>query len=333
MLHSARTRLALTYLGIIMVLSLGFSLFFYHQSTTEANNGFRRQSNQLGPNLYFTQPAQLDRIQTAGQRTFSNRLIGRLFLLNIGMLAVGAVASFYLAERSLKPLEESLEAQARFTSDAAHELRTPLTAMKTEIEVNMRGKLTETEAKELLKSNLEEISKLESLTSALLRLAKNSQDTSLALDIIELESPFRAAVDRVAPQAAQKHIELDVPTMMKQSVRGDNDQLTELFAVLLDNAVKYSPEKTKVKVTASKIDKQVLVTIADEGIGIRQEDLEHIFERFYRADQSRNKSVHPSGYGLGLSLAESIMKAHKGVIKVSSQVDKGTTFILEFPTV
>jgi two-component system, OmpR family, sensor histidine kinase CiaH len=336
MMNSARTRLALTYLTIIMALSIGFSFYFYHQSTNEANSGLRRQAGQLGPNLFFTNPDSLDKIRVAGQKEFNRRLRNRLIMLNIGMLTVGTVASFYLAKRSLEPLEESMAAQSRFTSDAAHEIRTPLTAMKTEIEVALRsGKLTSAEARELLNSNLEEINKLESLTSALLRLAKSSQTPvdPQALPVVELGGSFMSALSRVTAAADTKSIVLKTPKTLPYIVHGDPDQLTELFVVLLDNAIKYSPDKTQIVVTAAKSSDHVAVTIKDQGVGIKPDDLPHIFERFYRADLSRTKSVSASGYGLGLSLAESIMKAHGGVIKVSSKPDKGTTFVLEFPLV
>jgi signal transduction histidine kinase len=139
-------------------------------------------------------------------------------------------------------------------------------------------------------------------------------------------------MSRVEGLAAQRKIVIKAPKNIPYNVHGDTDQLTELFVVMLDNAIKYSPEKSTITVKTSKSGDQVSVRIEDNGVGINSEDLPHIFERFYRADQSRNKNVI-SGYGLGLSLAESIMKAHDGVIKVSSKPGKGTTFILEFPAV
>ena len=332
MLHAARNRLAFTYLVIIMALSIGFSGIFYHQSTSANNNGLRRQAGQLGPNIFFSTPSAMERIRRDGQAEFNRNLLTRLILLNAGMLLAGAFTSLYLARRSLEPLEESMIAQSRFTSDAAHELRTPLTAMKTEIEVALRsGKISAAEAREILTSNLEEIEKLDSLTNALLRLARSQQQPDVgSLPVVEIDDSFKAALARIDDQSQERKIRLDVPEAIPFKVHGDVGQLTELFVVLLDNAIKYSPEKSTITVKATKSGDSIAIEIKDKGIGIKPEDLPHIFERFYRADQSRNKNI-ASGYGLGLSLAESIMKAHDGVIKVASNPGKGTTFILEFP--
>lgn len=114
------------------------------------------------------------------------------------------------------------------------------------------------------------------------------------------------------------------------TVAGDKGQLKEVFVTLLDNAVKYGKDNTTVRITALKNDSSVVIKVADEGIGIPEQDLPHIFERFYRVDHSRNK-VKAEGYGLGLSVAESIVKAHGGTIMAESVVDTGTTITIELP--
>jgi OmpR-family two-component system manganese-sensing sensor histidine kinase len=329
--QSARTRLALTYLAIIMVLSLGFSFVFYQQSIREASFGLRSQESQLKDYLYFTTPEGVERIRNTQLSAFRLNLLRRLTVLNLGMLIVGGVLSSILAKRSLRPLEETIAAQNRFTSDAAHELRTPLTAMKTEIEVALRDKtLKPAEAKELLTSNLEEVNKLESLIASLLRLAKNDQstDTSHWQDY-RISDILREARIRLADKAASKHMTITLSSS-KAIVHGDPDQLTELFVTLLDNAVKYSSENSAIHVKVAQKDTSIKVSITDEGIGISEIDKQHVFERFYRADQSHNRS-HVNGYGLGLSLAEAIVKAHNGKISIKSEVGVGSTFTVELP--
>jgi len=329
---SHRTRLALTYLGIIMVLSLGFSTIFYNQSTREVGAGYKFQTNELHDNLYFTPPSTIERIRDNGLDRFRVNLLWRLFILNLTMLVAGAIVSFYLAERSLEPLEEAMAAQGRFTSDAAHELRTPLTAMKAEIEVALRSKkLTDKDAREILESNLEEIVKLENLTAALLRLAKNSHsaDTS-TWKSVKITEVLKDAAARVDTQLKASHMKMDLPEPATTTVRGDRDQLVELFVILMDNAIKYGTEKTTVTVTANKDDGNVVVTVADKGIGIKESELPHIFERFYRADQSRTKS-RITGYGLGLSVARAITDAHDGTIAANSKAGEGTTFTVTLP--
>lgn len=329
---NARNQLTLMYLAIIMVLSLSFSVVFYHETTRAAGLGFRHQSNRLRDNIYFAPPSTIERIREEGVNSFRNSVLQRLILLNLGMLVIGGGVSYYLAKRSLEPLEEAMTAQSRFTSDAAHELRTPLTAMKTEIEVGLRSKkLAAVDARELLSSNLEEIAKLETLTAALLRLAKNAHQPDFASwKPVVITKVLNAAFERVKPAADAKKIDFVLPAPSKQAILADYDQLVELFVILFDNAIKYGTSKSEVVVKALQDDGHVVITVADKGVGIKAVDLPHIFERFYRADQSRNKTG-TTGYGLGLSVAEAIVKSHEGDISVTSKPGKGTTFIVTLP--
>lgn len=330
-INSARSRLTLTYLAIIMALSIGFSAIFYLQSTSEVSFGLRRQATELESNLYFVSPDGIAHIRDVELNRFRDNLLAKLVLANAGMLVIGGVASYYLARRSLRPLEEAFEAQSRFTSDAAHELRTPLTAMRTEAEVALRNRsIPPTEAKAILRSSLEEISKLETLTSALLRLAHSSEkiDTSYWQDY-KLTDILKAARARLADKAEQRGIEIKLPKTALV-VHGDPDQLTELFVTLLGNAVKYSSDDSLVNIEASEAEDKIKVAVIDRGAGIAEVDMPHIFERFYRADQSRSKAG-AEGYGLGLSLAEAIVKAHNGEIKVKSTYGQGSTFTVLLP--
>ncbi len=329
-LNTPRHRLAITYLAIIMVLSLSFSVVFYHETSRAAGSGFRRQVVQLRDNLYFTRPGVLDRIRDDGIDRFNENIIVRLVLLNCFMLIAGGALSYYLAQKSLEPLEEAMARQGRFTSDAAHELRTPLTVMKAEVEVMLRSKkLDAKEARNVLQSNLEEIEKLETLTEALLRLSKGDTAKKEHKEVVVTDI-ITAAAARVMPQAKEKGITFDLPPSTTERVMGDYDQLVELFVVLFDNAVKYGTEKMKVTVRALHNQEFVVVSVQDQGVGIHKKDLPHIFERFYRADTSRTKGG-ASGYGLGLSVADAIVKSHNGTIEAESKPGKGTTFTVTLP--
>lgn len=328
---SAFKRLLLTYLSIIMALSIGFSAVFYIQSVHEASGNLRSQQQQLRDYLYFTTPEGVQKIQDQQLYLFKKNLFRRLIALNLGMLALGTTVSYFLARRSLMPLAEALESQSRFTSDAAHELRTPLTAMKTEIEVSLRDKnLKLAEAKEVLSSNLEEISKLQTLTDALLRLAKSGDNVDKShWETFRLADVLESASSRLEDKAQARKINVLLPKS-KLNVYGDPGQLVELFATILGNAIKYSHPSSEVRVKAKKQDNNVVVDVIDQGIGIAEVDLLHIFDRFYRADQSRNKTS-AEGYGLGLSLAQSIVDAHNGKISVKSVYGKGSTFTVTLP--
>jgi len=321
-----------TYLSIIMALTLGFSTVLYQQSISEAQSNLIRQQSGLKDFLFFTQPEDIARINNEQLTMFRRNLLNRLVVLNVGMLVLGGGVSYVLSRRSLRPLEQTLDAQSRFTSDAAHELRTPLTAMKAEIEVALMSKtISDGDAREVLYSNLEEIGKLDTLTAALLRLARSgdSVDKSHWQDY-RLTDVLESASIRLKEESSKRKISISLPKT-KALIHGDPDQLIELFVPLLSNALKYSLEGTKITVTSKKSDNKIKVNIADQGIGITAVDLPHIFERFYRADQSRNKSK-VNGYGLGLSLADSIAKNHNGKITVTSEYGKGSIFVVELPS-
>ncbi len=171
--HTAR--LALSYLSIIMALSLAFSVVFYRTSAHELGR-------QLPPSSFYGQRG-LDNLGPDGFNQFfrdriaegRSTLLHRLILLNLLALIVGAGISYYLARRTLKPIEEAMDAQARFSSDASHELRTPLTAIRTRNEVTLRKPhLTAGQAKEVINSNLQEVIKLEKLSDGLLRLSREN---------------------------------------------------------------------------------------------------------------------------------------------------------------
>lgn len=330
-LQSARVRLALTYLSIIMALTIGFSTAFYYQSIHAADTGLTTQLQELKDNLYFTTAASLEQIHDAELSRFRDSLLAKLVLFNGGMLVVGAVASYVLARRSLRPLEEALTSQSRFTSDAAHELRTPLTAMKTEVEVGLRDKkLSTAEARQVLKSNLEEITKLETLTAGLLRLARSSEKIDRShWQSYKMSEILQMAYSRLADKAKTRGINVVLPKT-KAVVCGDPDQLVELFVTLFGNAIKYSHDNSQVRVKVRETERRVHVDVIDQGVGIADIDLPHIFERFYRADRSRTRSA-AEGYGLGLSLADAIATVHGGKITVKSEYKKGSVFTVTLP--
>jgi signal transduction histidine kinase len=233
-----------------------------------------------------------------------------------------------LARRTLQPIQDALEAQSRFTSDASHELRTPLTAMQAEIEVALRDKsLTKEDARALLESNLEEVVKLRRLSDRLLQLA--SADNEMELTPTSLEEVSIEALNRALPQAEAKNI-LITNEAGPLLVMGNSENLTDVVAILLENAIKYSPPKTTIRVQSQKHGKQALLRVKDQGQGIKASEIPHIFERFYRADQSRT-GHSAGGYGLGLAIAKQIVTLHRGDIYCKSTPTKGTTFTVALP--
>lgn len=334
--HKNSLRLAGLYLGIIMAISLFFSASLYNISLRELGRGLRGPNSHSiiedmpGFESMFRQQLQDERQDQFEQAR--SRVIQSLFVINLLILVGAGFLSYYLAYRTLKPIEEAHEAQARFTSDASHELRTPIAAMQTETEVAlMDPELSLDEAKRQLTSNLEELSKLTALTEGLLGLARYD-DAQINKDPIKVESIVSAALERVTPLAKQKKISIDVPQEITEQVQGNSLLLTEALVIVIDNAVKYSDEKTTISIDISQSHKGITIAVSDHGQGIRATELPHIFDRFYRADAARNKQK-VDGYGLGLSLARRIVELHGGTITVTSKVGEGSKFSINIPLV
>ncbi len=330
MFQSAALKLALWYLAIILAISASFSLVIYGVSRDDLARNNDRQvgyfSNFLGPGetVYY---GKLRQNQLSDDL---QHLRNSLVLLNIFVAAVGGAASYALARRTLSPIEDALESQKRFAADASHELRTPLAAMKTEIEVALRdSKISKAEAVKLLESNLEEVSKLQGLSEGLLRLASQSEPLNIE-SVASLKLAAEAAQARFAKIAAAKKIKF-VQALNDAQAKADQQSLADLVAILIDNAVKYSPARSTITISSGGNGKQVYARVSDEGPGIAKVDLPHIFDRFYRADASRSKE-RTNGYGLGLALAKKITELHGGHIEVKTTVGKGSAFTIFLPS-
>lgn len=331
MFNSTLLKLSLIYVGILMILSISFSVVLYNVSSTELDRGLGNQARVLRNMPPNGNPFldELERIRDQQINESAQNLRTKLIYFNIIIFISSLIASYFLAKITLRPIEESMEAQNRFTADASHELRTPLTAMKSEIEVNLRDEnLNIKGAKELLKSNLEEISKLEYLSTALLKLAKTEKNDKKAFEQVELSEILESVIEKATKLADKKNIVVK-GKLKKIKIHGDSASLTELFIILLDNAIKYSPKNSQIKIEILKKDKHTEVAISDQGIGIKASELPYIFNRFYRADVSRSKEK-VDGYGLGLSIAKQIADLHDAKIWVESKSGKGSKFFVKF---
>jgi signal transduction histidine kinase len=323
--HSATLRLTAWYMAILMVLSLLFSLIVYNIASHEFQRavGPRRPGEmQLYVDSDIVNDLRQQRIEDS-----SHRLIADLLAFNFFTLALGGAASYLLARRTLRPIEDALEAQSRFSSDAAHELRTPLAIMQSEIEVELRDKKASKQTHEqTLASNLEEVERLRTLTDRLLLLAGNQE---LPLGTVSIEDAAIEAVNRMIPLAQAKNISID-NAVVPVNARANYDSLVDTLTVIIDNAIKYSPEGSQVSLKSATFDKIVELRVTDEGPGLSEQEQAKIFDRFYRADSARS-AQHVEGHGLGLSIARRLMSLQHGSVSVQSQPGKGATFILRIP--
>lgn len=330
---SASLKLTSLYLIIIMSISLLFSVGFYKVSSDEIVRGIRRQPISVR-NIIQTRNADvLNEIidnQNDAILIAKARLQASLLLINLFILVGGGMLSYYLARRTLKPIEDIHEAQSRFTADASHELRTPIAAMRLENELSLTDeKLTIKKAKEQLKSNIEELDKLTSLSENLLKLARLDND-NVEKNTIKVEEIVSQAQSRTEGAIKLKKQTLKLKKIDKGYINANSESLVEALVTLLDNAVKYSPEKSEISLSVVRNKANIDFSVKDTGIGISEEDQKLVFDRFYRADNSRQKN-DVSGYGIGLSIAKSVAEIHGGCIKVKSKLNKGSTFTITIP--
>ena len=313
-------RLAATYLAIIMIMSIGFSFLLFGVSRDE----LERRPREFAPDSPFSGNSMQQYFDQREQESRQTLLID-LVLANVGMLLFGGVISYLLAERTLRPIEQNMAAQAQFVSDASHELRTPLTALRTANEVALRSKtLKLKEAKEVIRENVDDISRLQGLADSMLGLLREEQP--IQRTSVNLATVVADAMNNVAPQALRKHIEI-IDEVPRITVRGERQLLGSLVTILLDNSVKYSHTPSVIRVAAQASGQKVQLRVSDEGVGMSRETIANVFTRFYRADSARSTE----GYGLGLAIAEKIVHQHGGTIRVESQLGKGTTVTIVLP--
>ena len=327
MFQSATLKLTGWYLLILMVISILFSAVIYQTTSHEVDIRLAKlQSNLRVAAGFAPDPNNIFRTTESGEA--SSHIVIELIYANVVILISGGVISFLLARRTLRPIEEAHEAQTRFTSDASHELRTPLAAMKTELEVTLRDKSsTKADLEKVLYSNLEEVDKLTKLSEMLLNLSRLDHD-KLERTAVDMHDITKEVVDLY--DSANSRV--SIKTSSHPLVEGNETALTELVSVLVDNALKYSPANSKVNISISSNNKQLVFSIKNTGQGIDADILPHIFDRFYRADNSRAKH-DTNGYGLGLALAKKIVELHSGELTVTSTPNKSTVFRVLLPTI
>lgn len=322
---SAKLKLAGWYFLIILIISMLFSFAMYNF----ANKVFSRFGDlqtlrQKGSEEDFAQT--LDAIKDYDREQFIIHLVS----INLIISGIAGSAGYFLAGRTLKPIKNMMAEQNRFITDASHELKTPLTSLRTEFEVAMLEEdMSKQESKILIKSSFEEIVRLQGLAEKLIELTQlNKRNTVLANKEVGLLDVIEGALKKIVPIAKQKRITIN-NQVDDYVLKGEFQSLCELFIILLDNAIKYSPQKTEITLTSQNTDHQVEIHVIDQGVGISQKDLPHVFNRFYRADKSRSTS----GYGLGLSIAREIVNLHRGSIHVESLKDRGTDFTVRLPII
>lgn len=257
-----------------------------------------------------------------------NNLINVLIIGSIIVLAVSIIASYFISRRTLNPIIESYRKETEFVQNASHELRTPLTIIQAKQELLLQ----EPNSKIIDKSNdinisLQETRRLNKLIKELMILAKSdSNKYKLEKENVNIDKLIEEILNPyIELYSMDRKIKLDLNN--KKDYELDKDKISELLIILFDNAIKYTKEKDSITVKTFEENKKLIIQVIDTGIGISDESIDKIFDRFYREDKSRSRET--GGNGLGLSIADIIVSSHGGTIKASHNKPKGTIFTVK----
>jgi two-component system, OmpR family, sensor kinase len=231
--------------------------------------------------------------------------------------------------RTFGRLQAAFERQARFTADASHELRTPTAVVLAQSELALARQRSPQEYQEALRACYRAAKRMEALVDGLLTLARmDSGQLEMHREPVDLRQVVEQSVGLLKPLADQRRIRLTYD-LQRAQVTGDAERLGQVVANLVSNAVTYNREGGEVRLHLVAEKQAAVLTVVDTGIGIEEDDLSKIFERFYRADRAR--TGNSGGIGLGLAICREIVRSHGGAVEVASVLDEGTTFTVRLP--
>lgn len=249
---------------------------------------------------------------------------------------VALAISHFLSKRTMIPIARAFARQREFVADASHELRTPLSVLLSSIDTLEMEEAIEEDpfSRNVLGNMKDEVKRMANLIGDLLTLARSDSGTlEVRRDSFEFRTHAETIVQSLEPIAAAKNISLQFHAFSDIHLYADLEKLKQLLYILLDNAIKYTPNNGLVQLSLSiegtEQNKMFLMQVRDTGVGIPTEDCEKVFDRFYRVDKSRARQM--GGHGLGLSIAKWIVDAHQGTIRVTSALNEGSTFIVRIP--
>ena len=255
----------------------------------------------------------------------------RVILVDAAVFAAVGVVGFWYALRTMRPINEALGNQRRFIANASHELRTPLAIMKADYEVAQRGPPDVAELQRALDSGLEEVDRMSAVVADLLTLSRiDAREEPLELREVDVSALVDATVAKLAAFAAQRGVDV-----AREGGEGelramaDPERLQRALFNLVKNAVEHSPPGSRVAVRLAGDGAHARVQVADHGAGMTREQLDHVFERFYRADDARGRTS--GGSGLGLPIALWIVEAHRGTLRLASTPGRGTMATVLLP--
>ena len=253
-----------------------------------------------------------------------------LAVLAVAALILAILLGHIMSGRAFVPIKEAYEKQRQFAADASHELRTPLSVVMASADLlDSDPSITSPFLKQVIGDVRDEVKKMTKLVSDLLIVARSDNKAlRVKIQMLDVGELIGRTIRLMTPLAEKKRIRLCGEGLKKAELQADEQKIKQLVLILVDNAVKYTPEGGQVTVRLEQPAKgQVRFTVKDTGIGIAPEDQARIFDRFFRVDKVRSREM--GGNGLGLAIAHEIIKLHKGKISIQSELGEGTAFIVE----
>ncbi len=274
-------------------------------------------------------------VQLLINTTSEKYLVSQYFGIIATAVVVGCIlsifASYILSKKTLKPLSDNLIRQMEFVQNVSHELRTPLTIIQAKQELLLQEPNKKIIDKtEEIALTLNETKRLSKLVQDLLLLSRaDSSKINLQKENINIDEYIKEIINPYKEIAEMQNKEINLELNYKMDINVDASKIYQLMIILLDNAIKYTEENDIIEIKTYNKDNKCVIEIRDTGIGVSEDGLKRIFERFYREDTARSRET--GGTGLGLSIANVIVSAHGGTIKASHNQPKGTIFTIKLP--
>lgn len=255
-------------------------------------------------------------------------IISRMIIVGI-LLSV--IASYVLSIKTLKPLKDNMIKQMEFVQNVSHELRTPLTIIQAKQELLLQEPNQKIiDKSEDIMLTLNETKRLTKLIKDLMLLSRaDSNKISLQKESVNIDDFITNLVSPYSEIAELQNKKIELKLNYNMDIEVDTSKIYQLIIILLDNAIKYTEEGDTIEIKTEQKDNKCIIEVADTGIGVSDEGLKRIFERFYRENKDRNRET--GGSGLGLSIASYIVTAHNGIIRASHNNPKGTVFTIKLP--
>lgn len=312
---------------VYMLAALTWWTVLLHQSQSRLAEAQKKILQLQYDQVYGVKDFDISTLSELGQidaeRTSFHLMIhGEAIVFGIALI----LGIYYLYRLYRKELAVASQ-QKNFLLSITHELNSPLTSIKLVLETLAKRKLSSDQVLTLSENGLEETHRLESLVDKLLFSAKLESSYSFHLEDTDLASFISKIVDRYQRQYPQYSFESDLDPTLSASI--DRESIMILINNLVENAMKYSDQRSTIKISSKAKNDLAVISVSDNGKGISKRDLPHIFDQFYRAGQEETRTT--KGTGIGLYISQQIARAHKTQLVVKSEVNKGSTFSISLP--